>query len=283
MKLSLQRIAVPAALGGVLLAAYWNSLEGSFHYDDFHSILHNPHIRDLGNLPAFFLDPTRFSVDVDKAMYRPLLLVSYALNYAWGRYDETGYHLVSLLLHYGCVHLVWRIAGIAGCGPRAAVFAALLFALHPLASEPVNYISSRSELLGSLLFLAAFRWFLLDTARHRAVGVALFAMGLLSKEMVITLPLLLWLYQSWMAGAAAPRLRQHLAMWLVAAVYLAGLLLSGALSRSMAVIEASRLSQVSVASVAGIVGEQLWTQIKAAVFYLELLCPGSRRSGWSGR
>ena len=69
-----------ALLALVVGAVYANSMAGSFHYDDFHSLVLNPHIRSLEKLPGFFVDPGLFSVDPEKAMYRPLLLVSYALN-----------------------------------------------------------------------------------------------------------------------------------------------------------------------------------------------------------
>ena len=70
-----------AALGACL-ALYANSFNNGFHYDDEHSIQQNIYIRTLANVPAFFTDPAMFSVDADKGMYRPLLLLSYALNYA---------------------------------------------------------------------------------------------------------------------------------------------------------------------------------------------------------
>ena len=63
------------AIVAVCLAAYANSLDNGFHYDDEHSIQRNIHIRDLGNIPLFFKDPSTFSVDHDKGMFRPLLLV----------------------------------------------------------------------------------------------------------------------------------------------------------------------------------------------------------------
>ena len=99
----------------VCLLGYANSLSGSFHYDDFHSIVDNPHIRTLRNAPAFFIDPLMFSGDPDKKMYRPLVLLSYAGNYALGGYEVRGYHLVNILLHLGCSLLVWRL-GLRLCG-----------------------------------------------------------------------------------------------------------------------------------------------------------------------
>jgi len=85
----------------VVCAAYANSLQGSFQYDDFHSIVRNSSLRDLGNLPAFFTDPETFSGDADKAMYRPVLLASLALNHALHGYKVEGYHAVNVMLHAG--------------------------------------------------------------------------------------------------------------------------------------------------------------------------------------
>ena len=85
-----------AILVACVLLVYANSFEGSFHYDDFHSIAWNPHIRDLGNLPRFFIDPTAFSAHPEFAMYRPLGLVAHALNFAIGDYDPWGYQLLNL-------------------------------------------------------------------------------------------------------------------------------------------------------------------------------------------
>jgi hypothetical protein len=66
--------ALALALGLVYHASFANG----FHYDDFHSIVENPHIRSLAQIPAFFSDPSTFSSMPERAMYRPLLLVSYA-------------------------------------------------------------------------------------------------------------------------------------------------------------------------------------------------------------
>ena len=97
----LQKIAasswISAAFLTVLVSGlYLSSLDNSFHYDDRHVIVENPHIRSLDRLPQFFLQPAYFSRDADKAMYRPLLLCSLALNYAWSGYQTYSYHLVNI-------------------------------------------------------------------------------------------------------------------------------------------------------------------------------------------
>ena len=74
----LQKRKVGALVLLAPLLVYSNSLDGPFHYDDSHSIVDNPHIRSLANIPAFFSEPTLFSANPDNAMYRPLLLASFA-------------------------------------------------------------------------------------------------------------------------------------------------------------------------------------------------------------
>ena len=60
---------------------YINAFSGGFHYDDIHSIVDNHYIRSFSNVLGFFLNPDFFSHDPAKSMYRPVLLVTYALNY----------------------------------------------------------------------------------------------------------------------------------------------------------------------------------------------------------
>ena len=90
------------------LGLYANSLDNVFQYDDRHSIVENPHIRSLENAAQFFATPAFFSRDADKAMYRPLLLLTYACNYAWGKYEVQSYHWVNIALHILCSILVYE-------------------------------------------------------------------------------------------------------------------------------------------------------------------------------
>ena len=83
-------------IGLVCALCYLNFTGGDFHYDDFHSLVENPHIRSLLNIPNFFADPAAFSGDADKKMYRPLLLVTYAGQYALHGYEPLGFLLGNL-------------------------------------------------------------------------------------------------------------------------------------------------------------------------------------------
>ena len=134
---------------------YAGSVSHDFHYDDFHSLVENPHIRSLANPGRFLLDPTQFSTHAQNAMYRPVLLATYAVNYALDGLHPRGYHLINVLLHGVNGILVYGLLLALSRSAPLAFLAAGIFAIHPINSEPVNYVSSRSELLMAGFFLAA--------------------------------------------------------------------------------------------------------------------------------
>ena len=246
-----------AILIACVLLVYANSFEGSFHYDDFHSIAWNPHIRDVGNIPGFFVDPRLFSADPDKGMYRPLLLVTYAINYVLSGYEVWSYHWVNAGLHLLCALLVWGIGRKSWGEGWGALAAGLLFALHPLATEPVNYISSRSESLAACFFLSAFLLFIAEGGKKTGVALVCFAAGLLSKSVVVTLPVVLLLHD-WLRGEKRIAWGRHLPFWGLAVLY-------------VGVIAWNRFLGDSLGKAPRGFGDQLWTQCKGLVYYLKLL------------
>ena len=128
--------------------------------------------------------------------YRPLVTQSFALNFLVGGLSPFGYHLANLLLHAGASLLLYRLAGRwLGPGPAPAV-AAMLFAVHPLGTEPVASVYGRPDLMAALLVLAALllqeRWRSGSRGVPGAVGVAaLYGLALMSKESALLLPVLL--------------------------------------------------------------------------------------------
>jgi len=240
---------------------YGNTLDHGFHYDDFHSVVHNPHIRSLGNIPSFFSDPTTFSVDPKQAMFRPVLLLSYALNYAWGGGHPTGFHLVSSLLHgVNAVLVSLLFASLLG-DRRLGFWIALFFAATPLNAEAVNYVSSRSELLMASFYLGAcicyvrygktgnWQWF--------AVAVGLGGLALLTKAVAVTLVGILLLCD-WYAGGRERVVRNWKGYLVFSGLAMLYLLASRQLV-GKALTEPVRSLDT-----------QFWTQIKAAVYYLKL-------------
>ncbi len=91
-------------------AAYANSFRNSFHFDDQHFIVENPYIQDLRNIPSFFFSSEHSSFEkVFTSHYRPLLVTSYAINYAIGGLRPEGYHVVNLMFHIGSAFLIYLI------------------------------------------------------------------------------------------------------------------------------------------------------------------------------
>jgi protein O-mannosyl-transferase len=188
----LQTWGPPLVIMAAVALVFANSLGNGFHYDDEHSLLQNPHIRTM-DLWRFLLDPAAFSAFAEARMYRPVVLAAHALNYQLGGYQPWGYHLFNMLVHGLNAVLVWRLGRRIGLAAVAALFAALLFAVHPLATEPVNYISSRSSLLvaaGVLLALGGGLGIGPGRGWVWLMGGALLGLG--SKAVAVVLPLLVF-------------------------------------------------------------------------------------------
>ena len=248
-----------------IVATYGNSFSNSFHYDDFHSIVENPHIRLLGNIPAFFSDPSLFSSMPERAMYRPLVLITYALNHWVHGYEILGYHLVNVALHISSTIAVYLL-GIAVVGnARASAFGALLFGLHPLQAEATNYISSRSESLAAFWYLLALLLYLRWRARQRSnpgviylASLAAFALALLSKATAVVFPfaLLVWEFLRDRRERDPIPWAHNAGYWIVGLVYLA-------------------IVQQGIDSALGHpvrdLAHQIYTQIKALPYYLQLV------------
>ncbi|SDU07483.1 Tetratricopeptide repeat-containing protein [Verrucomicrobium sp. GAS474] len=194
------------ALG--LLLAYGNSFSGIYVFDDTASISDNPTIRRLF---TSFSPPTENGTTVGG---RPLLNVSFALNFALNRWlfgsglAVAGYHLVNLLIHAAAAFLLygllWRTVRRTSCAPLAvpaAAGTALLWALHPVQTESVTYLVQRAESLAGTLTLLSLYGFARSVEaderhprRWQGLSLAAAALGMASKETVAVLPVLVWLY-----------------------------------------------------------------------------------------
>ncbi len=168
--------------------------------------------------------------------FRPVAVISYAIDLAlWGPWPF-GFRLTNLLLHVICTWLVWRIIQNEGIGGIQALLGGALFAVHPAHVESVAWISGRTDLLCAVFMLGA--WL---TWRHgmRWSSLLLFALALLSKEMAIMLPVLI-------AIDARPRIRAAVPWFMVAAAWFIAraLILGGAAPMAYELGAASFLATV---------------------------------------
>jgi len=182
---------VMAASAGVL---YLNALRNPFVYDDYHTVIVNASIARPGDLRAIVLH------DVT----RPIVNFSYAVDRAiWGT-GPFGFHVTSVLLHMLNAVLFWQVAWALTRSSRMATAAASLFAVHPMMTEAVGYISGRSEVLCATWLLAAFlagrRWLERGGAAWAGAMIALWFAALASKETAAMFPFVFGAY-CWLRGA----------------------------------------------------------------------------------
>lgn len=186
-----------AALLG--LVCFANTLFGGLTYDDRPLVLENPRIRTLSDFGSLWLSD--WWGDLERAeqppealrdrLYRPLTLVTFALNYATHGPRPFGYHLFNVLLHAAAGVLVWHLARRLTGESSIATIAAVLFAVHPIHSEAVASVVGRAEILATILLLGG-ALVLLGGARPRpqrtAIAAFLFLLALLAKETAVCYP-----------------------------------------------------------------------------------------------
>jgi protein O-mannosyl-transferase len=197
-------------LAVVTLAIYNPANSHPFvNYDDDRYVTENPHIRQGLTTATFKWALT----STEQANWHPLTWMSHALDCSLYRLNPAGHHFTSVLLHSVNVVLLFLLLMWATGRFGPSLFVAALFALHPINVESVAWVAERKNVLCTLFFLLAlwaYGWYARKPGWQRYLAVmALFAAGLASKPMVITLPFVLLLLDYWplsrVAGAADSR------------------------------------------------------------------------------
>jgi protein O-mannosyl-transferase len=264
------------------LAAYHNSFDGPFVFDDRPSILENETIRRL-SLPEIFRPPAGTGLTVEG---RPLLNASLAINYALSGENVRSYHVANFAIHLGAGLLLYGFArrtllkpalqrgrlARADTATALATAIAVLWTVHPLQTESVTYIVQRAESLVGFFCFLTFYCFVRATdetsRRHaqlwRAGSVAACFLGMASKEVMVAVPLLVWVYdRTFVAGS-------FMEAWRRSRGYYAGLAASWAFLVWLLTSSAAR------GGTAGFGGEisswhYLLTQCQAIMHYLRLV------------
>ncbi len=207
----------PALLVAIVFLLYGRTLTFDFvNYDDYDLVLRNTDfLKDPGNILTSFSTHAFTSHRDEGVYYRPVLLVSYFADYALWGVNPAGFHLTNVLLHAAATVLLFLLTvellaqaggrgGGAGKGDapstartvvdpdcRVAGLAALLFAVHPIQTESVAWISGRNDVLLGLLLLASLLCYVSqyrDSARRGMMfplSVAFFTAAILTKESAI--------------------------------------------------------------------------------------------------
>lgn len=221
-----------ASLLTVTLAGWLIALTGQFHYDDLSNIV----------LDSATADPTALLERLGNG-FRPLLRLSYALDFRLWGWAPAGFLATNLLLHLFTVLGVAALARHRLGSERAVVFAAAIFALQPAHAAAIAWASGRSTLLATALLVAA----LLSheraagDRRWRAVPLLSFALAVLTKEIALVFPLLLLIWE--VTRSPAPSTRDVLRRIAPAILTAVGLAI-------LALVASSRLREIIAYSLA---------------------------------
>ena len=197
---AMRRAVLAFVIVALTLAVYAPVKQHPFiHIDDYGYVVNNFHIQQL-NWDTVTWSFTTFHY----ANWDPLTWLSHALDIHFFGLDPGRHHETSLLLHaldaLLLFWLLWQATGYVG----RSFAAAALFALHPCNVEAVAWVAERKTVLSMVFFLLTlmtYRWYARQPAVSRYFVVAmLFALGLMSKPQIITLPFVLLLWDYWPLG-----------------------------------------------------------------------------------
>ncbi len=180
---------------------YINTLSNNFVYDDAYIVTENHFIKTFKNLPKLFQkDYLPLSGELS---YRPTVTLTYFIDYAVWELNPFGYHLTNIILHTINVLLFYILIKNISKSPTLSLLATLLFLSHPLLTETVNAVCYREDILTTLFSLLAFIYFRkihlsqeinIRFILYYILSCTFYFLALFSKEMAITLPVLLILF-----------------------------------------------------------------------------------------
>ena len=208
------------------IGLYLNTLKNGFVYDDVLTVVNNTFIKSFDNLPLLF-DKTAYFSHSEEMSYRPVVTVTYFIDYALYGLKSWGYHLTNILLHgingallYIFLTLLLTPSPSLSRLQSLPFLISLLFVSHPVLTEAVNCISYREDLLAFLFYIATLSLYLIlrqPTSDHRPLTTVFlyllsclaYLLALLSKEMAVTLPLIIICYE-WLYGKDKMKLPSRL-------------------------------------------------------------------------
>ncbi|MGB2631210.1 MAG: tetratricopeptide repeat protein [Candidatus Omnitrophota bacterium] len=189
----------------VAFMVYANTLLNDFIWDDEYLILNNSQVKSFTHLPKVFKTYVGYGSENINNFYRPIQEISNMIDYfLWGEYP-VGFHLTNVVLHALVSLMVFLFLFYVSGDVLASCIAALFYSVHPVHSEAIAYIAGRADSLYAFFMLLSLVLFIRHVNRVKTgkSGIALyilsiffFIISLLSKEIIITMPLLIFLYMA---------------------------------------------------------------------------------------
>jgi len=263
----------------LIVLLYGNSLQNSWHFDDYKNIVDNPNVH-LDQLTWKGIKHSWQGIS-GETVPRPLSFFTFALNYYLGELDVLGYHIVNIAIHYlVAVVLFFLFLDILALplarqnGEAAyaiALLSTVLWAIHPVQVTGVTYIIQRMTSLCALFYIAAMLFYLKarmaktvgQASLYGSICLVAAVLSLASKENGAMLPVsLFFLDLLLIQGVTRESLKKNL---LIILIPLSILLIVGAYFTSLtAILDGYRHRPFTLA-------ERFWTEFRVVLFYISLL------------
>ncbi|MCX8052487.1 MAG: tetratricopeptide repeat protein [Armatimonadetes bacterium] len=189
------------SLVAITLVVYWQTLGFDFtNFDDNFYVTQNRNV-----MSGLTWENVVWAFTARHANnWHPLTWISHMMDAHFGELDPSVHHMTNVLFHVANVVLLFSVFNIMTRRVWASAFVAALFAVHPLHVESVAWISERKDVLSTffwfLTMLAYTQYAKKPLAITYALVIVLFTLGLLSKPMLVSLPLVLLMLDYWPLG-----------------------------------------------------------------------------------
>lgn len=218
-----RRFLAPGLLILAIFVAYGDIYNFAFLYDDEFLIIKNQFLESFSNLGRIFSSSSTAGAGGTDSFFRPMQIVAYlAINQIFGR-EAWAFHLLNLSLHACNALLIFLLGRKLRISQAVAAAVALVWAVHPLHTEAVTYMSATADTLHVLfLLLGIYTSLFVQRPVGVILGIVLFGLALLSKESAIVFPALLTVMTFYLSKDDRWSWRQYLAtipFWAIAAGY----------------------------------------------------------------
>lgn len=268
-------------LAMAVAVVYSNTLQAPFYFDDWKNIQANSHIQ----LNSFSVQGLLDAGFRSFSSNRPVANISFALNYLFGQFDTTGYHIVNIMVHIGAGIFLYLFLQTTFSLPLLRTtyeqkagwvpfVTALVWLVHPLQIQSVTYIVQRMNSMAAMFYVLALLFYVRGRLAPAAITrtamfVGCLVAGLLalgSKEIAVTLPVFIFFYEWYffqdLRGEWLKRRPVYLGA-MAAAILLAVYLLIG--GHPVDVVMGGYLKRDFT------MGQRMLTELRVVVFYLSLL------------
>jgi len=275
-----------ALLFFLVFLIYSNTFQASWHLDDYHNILENPRLK-IENLQPQSIVQT-FYASFDRGLYsknkiyRPVVCLSFALNWYFGQDNPFGYHLVNIGVHFITAFLLFLTILALFESPNLrrryrgseyfiALLAAALWAINPIQTQAVTYIVQRMASMAAMFYIAGIFFYVkarLDDSRAARIlfylGCCLaFILALGSKENAVLLPISLILVEF----IFFRDLSRPLTRWVFFAIIAGGVIFIGVVG-ALLFINGNPLGVLNYSHRPFTLPERLLTEPRIVFFYL---------------